>query len=340
MALTNSQYDAVMRAYDRRRTENRRIQEDRVREAYEAIPALSEVDRARACVSLSRAASSMGGESEEEILKRMSCDRTVFEAVRKHGADPIRQALLKKHGYPEDYLEPVYTCPDCRDTGYANGERCHCFSAEVISLFYSQSELGPVLERENFKTLSLEYYPEKMIDDKTGESARDIMEKAADTCKSFAEHLKDGGQFLLLNGETGLGKTFLAHCIAKKALDDGHSVIFFSASDLFERLAKSRFSDTGEAAEQAIDQEYLAGCELLIIDDLGTELTNAFTSSAFFNLLNSRLTAGQSMVISTNLTMSEMNQLYSERICSRIMESFTIVTLFGKDIRILKRIGV
>ena len=146
--------------------------------------------------------------------------------------------------------------------------------------------------------------------------------------------------FLLLLGESGRGKTFLSHCMAGELLESAHSVIYYSAKDLFDRLADVKFRrGKADPDENAFDPAALTEADLLIIDDLGTEYANDFTVSEFFSILNSRVSAGKGMIISTNLSLKNLSDSYSPRIMSRIMENFTLLHLFGKDIRIMKRMG-
>ena len=341
MGLTRSQYDAIMRVYDKRRISNHHIEEEHRRIAFEAVPELQELDQAVAASAAQRV---------KQLLSPMDAHAAGGAAVpfrdlmRKMagGMDPEqkRRKLLKEHSFPEDYLDPVYTCSLCQDTGLIGQKRCSCFEREVISLFYTQSNLSRVLENENFRTLDMSFYPDDLKHPKTGKSARQIMESAVASCRQFADNYKSGrqGGCLLLTGRPGVGKTFLTHCIAKELIDNGHSVIYYSAGELFDKLARSRFGREQDDGEDMTSDEYLSGCELLIIDDLGTEMVNSFVGSALFQLLNSRISRGLGIVISTNLSVQELSRTYSERISSRILESFTLVEAFGTDIRVQKRL--
>ncbi len=342
MGITNSQYDAIMRVYEKRRTDNHHVEEERRRIAYEAIPELSKLDRAVASLSAQAVRESLMNEAgQRDLTSFASLDELLRQAFDGHSPDERRRELLKMHAFPPDYLDPVWTCPDCRDTGWVNGRHCHCFDREVVSLFYTQSGLGEVLERENFDTFRLSCYREDLIDEKSGRSSRDIMTAALNTCRRFAANYGRDTQkdYLLLNGAAGLGKTFLTHCIAKELIDKGRSVIYYSAGELFDLLARTRFGAGEDEAADDFDDEYMTGCDLLIIDDLGTELTNNFVCSALFQLLNTRIAHGRGMVISTNLSLTDIGRNYSDRISSRLMEHFTLVHAFGEDIRVRKRIG-
>lgn len=341
MGLTNSQYDAVMRVYDRRRISNHHVEEARRKTAYEAVPELQDLDRAVVHSAVERVRSLL---SPMDVHAAGGAAVPFLDLLKKSagGKDPSqrRRELLRANGFPEDYLDPVYTCSKCRDTGLIGQERCSCFDREVIRLFYTQSGLSRVLEEENFQTLDMSYYPDDLIHPRSGKSSRQIMENAVSSCRKFAQEYDLGLQnnYLLLTGGTGVGKTFLTHCIAKELIDSGHSVICYSAGELFDKLAQARFAKGQDTPEEYVDDVYLSGCDLLIIDDLGTELVNSFVGSALFQLLNSRIAAGLGMVISTNLSVQELSRTYSERISSRILASFTLIEVFGKDIRVQKRL--
>lgn len=353
MGLTNTQYDSIRRVYDRRQTENHRIEQQRREEVYRKVPVLREIDRARAERAIGRVRQSLAPDRGNEGMPSSSGDSAglsasdrsrISAAVASGRTAELKKEYLVQAGFPADYLDPVYQCSDCRDTGLVSGRHCHCFNREVIRLFYTQSGLGEVLLKENYDTLRMDYYPEDIISPKTGMTSRLMMEQAVSGCHHFTDaFISDtkvaDAQYLMLTGEPGLGKTFLTHCIANDLIGKGFSVIYYSAGELFDKLAKVQFRKDYDPREKPVSEEFLTGCDVLIIDDLGTELTNSFTTSALFRLLNGRIAHSKSMVISTNLSMPELRDLYSERITSRILERFNIYELFGKDIRIQKRIG-
>lgn len=340
MGITNSQYDAVMRIYEKRRIDNHHVEEARRTEAYEAIPELAQLDRAVASLSVETVRKSLAqDQGREPDAFAASLHERIVKAAGGMEPGQRRRALLAAHSFPEDYLDPVYTCPDCKDTGRIGSKHCHCFEKELIALFYTQSGLSQILRKENFDTFDPECYRTDLIDEKTGKSSRQIMTAALQTCRRFADEYGSEGRkrYLMLTGPTGLGKTFLTHCIAKALIDKGRSVIYYSAGELFDLLAKDRFGRAQEDPEE-YGQELLSGCDLLIIDDLGTELMNSFVGTAFFQLLNARIASGKGMVLSTNLSPLEIGRVYSDRISSRIMEHFILIRVFGEDIRVRKRI--
>ena len=242
--------------------------------------------------------------------------------------------MLASLGYPDDYFTPVYTCPDCKDTGYIDGRRCHCFKQAIINTVYEQSNISQILERENFSTFSYEYYSKNNIHPVTGMSSYDTMKRAVYDCKIFIDDFNNKPKNLFIYGDTGVGKTFLSNCVAYEILKKGNSVIYFTAFQLFDTLSKGVFKKDADAIAA---HQNIFDCDLLIIDDLGTELSNSFTTSQLFLCINERILRQKSTIISTNLNMNYMLDIYSERTLSRISSNYTIINLFGDDIRIKKR---
>ena len=237
-----------------------------------------------------------------------------------------KKRLLISAGFPADYLEPVYDCPDCKDTGYKNGEKCRCFKQQMISLLYEQSNIHKLLETENFSRLSYEYY--------SGEDLA-AFERAVSICRSFINEFDQKYANLFFYGTVGCGKSFLSCCVAKELIEAGHSVIYFSAIGLFEFL--SRYSFDHKNKENLYNAfEDLYNCDLVIIDDLGTEITNSFVTSELFSCLNERHIRKRSTIISTNLSLGELRDRYSDRIFSRITSNYEVCKLSGQDIRMHK----
>ena len=245
-----------------------------------------------------------------------------------------RSALLEKAGVRPSDLLPIYECPDCQDTGYIGQQRCHCFRQAAIDLIYTQSNIKQILEAENFDTLTYDYYDDTSLDESTGRSALDDATRAIDACRLFVDRFDTEFDNLYLFGSTGVGKTFLSNCVAKALIDTGHSVLYFTSFQLFTILEESKFQKDSLAREQ---QEDLFACDLLIIDDLGTELTNRFSVSQLFLCLNERLLRKKSTVISSNLDLDHLFETYSERNFSRIISNYTLLKLTGPDIRLKKR---
>lgn len=327
MGLTNTQYNAIMRDYQRQQAQNAQELSRRTAEIYERFPEFSEIDAQIAAASTACARRMLSeGEADLDAL------RSQIAQLSKR-----RTRLLSLAGYPADYLSPTYRCPDCQDTGYIGSRKCHCFRQAAIDLLYTQSNLREILNTENFSAFSLDYYSQQLIDPVTGQSARQIARRALEECRRFVENFDVRFENLFLYGNTGLGKTFLSHCIARELLESAHSVIYFSSFRLFELFADSAFgrSDDGQAEME----QHIFDCDLLIIDDLGTELVNSFVSSELFHVINERILRRRSTLISTNLALGTFADTYSERVFSRISSSYTMLRLFGDDIRLQKKIS-
>ena len=238
-----------------------------------------------------------------------------------------KRQLLLDNGFPEDYLTPVYDCPDCKDTGYIGTEKCHCLRSREIQVLYDQSHLQALFRTNNFSVLSYEFYK--------GEDLAHFR-NAVSTCRSFIENFKISYENLYFYGTVGTGKSFLTICTAQELLNQGFSVLYFSASGLFELLSSYVFSYNNKEDYRRFCSD-LYGCDLLIIDDLGTELMSSFVSAQLFSCINERHLGRKSTVISTNLNLPELRDRYSDRVYSRIISEYTMQKLTGPDIRILKK---
>ena len=325
MALTNAQYDEIMRGYQSRQLHNRHLTQERLDAVYAKVPQLKSINDAIASLSV------------EAARKKLEDDNLSYQLLKKKIEDlrKEKKQLLFALGYDEDFFEPVYTCKDCKDTGYINGEKCHCFKQEVINVVYSQSNIKNILSRENFNSFSYEYYSDEEINPTTGLSSLDTAKRAVDECKHFIEDFEHKPKNLFFYGNTGVGKTFLSNCVAKELLEKGYSVIYFTAFQLFDILSKGVFDRDADAIAA---HQNIFDCDLLIIDDLGTEFANSFTTSQLFLCVNERLLRQKSTIISTNLNLNQMIDMYSERTWSRISSNYTLIKLFGDDIRIQKKL--
>lgn len=323
MALQNFQYDIIMREYSRRQSQVQHVLEEHRSEAFAKVPRLLEIDQTVAGLSAEKIRSMLSG-------KPGSVDE-LKEEVAALAAE--RTALLLENGFPADYLEPHYFCPSCQDTGYIDGHKCACFKKAEIELLYTQSNLAEILQKENFDHFSFEWYSDTMKNEATGLTARDTAKRAYDMARNFVRDFDSRFQNLFLYGSTGVGKTFLSHCIAHDLLENSHCVLYFSAFDLFDRLAQTAFSRKSETDP---GEEFILDCDLLIIDDLGTELTNSFVSSQLFLCINERIARRKSTIISTNLKLEDFSSTYSERTFSRIASNYQMIKLIGNDIRIQK----
>lgn len=324
MALKNSQYDAIFREYNQRQLNNRHEHEGRIKEIYEKIPDFKQIDEDISSLSVAHAKRFING--DDEALNQLKI--IIGQLSQK------RRLLLTANGYPENYLEPIYTCSLCKDTGYVDNQKCQCFKQSAIELLYTSSNLKEVLQNENFDFYTLDYYSEDYVDKATGLTSLSAAKRAQMQVKHFIETFDTEFQNLFLYGNTGVGKTFLSNCIAKELIDASHSVVYFTSYELFDIFARKTFEQNSEAVDL---NEYIFDCDLLIIDDLGTELTNFFVSSQLFLCINERILRKKSTIISTNLALQVFIDTYSERTFSRISSNYSMVKLVGEDIRLQKK---
>ena len=327
MGLNVSQYDALMREYDRVRLKHKRELDDRTLEIYEKIPRIKDINDSISTISVETAKKML----LQDISISKNETKNKIEALSKEKA-----SLLRENGYPSDYLSMRYTCKDCKDTGYIGSSKCHCLKNSIIEILYEQSNIKEVLERENFSSFSFKHFSNTVKDSATGLTALENMHEVVKTCRDYIDNFDKEYKNLYLYGATGVGKTFLTNCIAKELIDNSYSVIYVSSIRLFEILASSTFkkdnaSDYVDLAENILD------CDLLIIDDLGTELINSFTASSLFNCINERHLRRKSVIISTNLSLAELRSNYSERVFSRIMSNYTLLKIYGDDLRVRLR---
>ncbi len=322
MALSNQQYESIVRRYEQTRDENRRLLEQRREEIYQKIPEYEALEAKVRELSMQKA---------RQLLAGVETDSSdLHDNLQKIAAQ--KKAALRSAGFPEDYLEPVYTCPDCRDTGYLltpeqTRVKCRCLRNQEIAILYEQSNIRHTLASENFSTLSYDYYQ--------GEDLEHF-EKAVKICRDFVQNFKQDYHNLFFYGTVGTGKSFLSGCVAAELLKEGHSVIYFSAAGLFETLARYVFDS--KARETLCNfYEDLYNCELVIIDDLGTEMTNSFVASQLFSCLNERHLRRKATIISTNLSLEELRDRYSERVFSRITSNYALCKLTGRDIRMIRK---
>lgn len=314
-----------MRDYNQKQFLHKHEQDEHIRLAEEKIPRLAQIRREIAALGLKKARLLLGaGDGEDFDLE------AAIGALSKE-----RRALLSDHGFPADYLELHYDCPVCKDTGYVNGEKCSCFRKAAVDLLYTQSNIREILEEENFCNFSFQYYSPDITDPGSGVTALEAAHDAYDKAWAFIEGFEETFNNLMIYGDTGVGKTYLTHCIAKELLDRSYFVLYFSAFDLFDLLSRNTFQKDVQSADMA---SFIYDCDLLIIDDLGTELTNSFVSAQLFSCINERIMNKKATIISTNLTIKDFLDTYSERIFSRVSSNYTMIKLMGNDIRIQKRL--
>lgn len=324
MIMIKTYENEIAKIYENIRTEEASALKARRDEISKRLPAVIDIERqiARICISLSVNILKNSGEGSENYLKGLK-EKITDLRMRK-------SELLVQHGYSMDYLEIRYRCPKCKDTGHIDNVQCSCYKHKLVQLYYKDCELKDILSVNNFDYFNFNYYSTKKS---AGEpdSPRKNMEKIVSRIQSYIEDFSVSADNYLFFGSSGTGKTFLSHCIAKELLDKGYLIVYRTAEDLIQNLRQIRFSGNTEL------ENLLMNCDLLIIDDLGTEQVNEFSRMELFNILNKKLLRNQKMLFSTNYNLEDLFKIYTERITSRLMGDFVQCKFYGEDIRIKKK---
>ena len=295
--------------------------------AYERLPRLREIDR-QLRITMAMAA--------QAVFSQGGDVQSAMEEVKQKNLalQQERQQLVHLY-FEEGYLDDSPICDRCGGSGYVGATMCECL-AELCRQEQKKELTFLNVGRETFDQFRLDYYADE-VDPKLGVNIRSVMERTYQTCRKYAYDFTEKAGNLLFSGDTGLGKTFLSACIARTVADRGYSVVYESAGHLFSKLERAKFSGDEAAREEA--RKY-SDCDLLIVDDLGTEMPGQFVTSALYNLVNDRLLAGKPMIISTNLNTDDLAKRYSSQIASRLRGSFTRVAFLGEDIRVKKNWGL
>lgn len=274
----------------------------------------------------------------------MKCGTQLLNCVLKRGTDyseiksriqslqAEKQQLLKRNGFPDDYLDDIYSCKVCRDTGFVDGKRCECLKMRILKNISANSNLTEHMRSQTFENFNFALFANQ------GENSAKtlkVMQVICDKASAFANNFDKTHENFLILGNAGTGKTYISSCIANRALERGKTVYYQSSFRLFDTFEKAKFSkgDTEDAEETV---KYIYDVDLLIIDDLGTEFVTQFTSAAFFDIINSRIISGKSTIISSNLSFENLSEIYSQRITSRFLGDYNIMQTVGKDLRSLK----
>ena len=315
MAYNPENYKRIAAQYKDKNLRAKEAAEARRAELHEKLPQVAEIDRALSATGLRIMREALNGREglEARIRKLEEGNNLLLEA---------RREILRANGYPEDYSSVKYECEECQDVGFVNGKMCKCMRRALTLAGYESSGVLKLIGKQNFDTFDLTYYEG---------AERANMERILDRAKRYAagfdgKHMRN----LLFIGTTGLGKTHLSSAIAKEVVEGGFDVVYESAQRIFSDFEAEKF---GRAAAGENRTERYLSCDLLIIDDLGTEMQSQFTVSCLYHLVNTRLISEKSMIISTNIRKEELLAKYTDRITSRLFGEFEICVFAGKDIR-------
>ena len=313
----------LAQAKEDRESENRQ----HLAEAYAKVPRIREIDlELRRTMAKAAQAAFLQGSDGRDLMEKVRQNNLQLQQER---------AILAMEYFEPGYLDESPICDSCGGSGYIGSSMCEC----LLELCRQEQKREVSIlsgSKDTFSQFRLDYYPNE-IDPKLGVNIRAVMEKTFQTCRRYAQFFTEKSGNLLLSGDTGLGKTFLSACIARTVADRGYSVVYESAGHLFTNMERAKFANDESARE--ICRRYTA-CDLLIVDDLGTEMPGQFTTAALYSLINDRLLAGKPMIVSTNLTVDDMLRRYSPQIASRLRGSFERLAFVGEDIRIKKSRGI
>ena len=313
----------LAQAKEDRESENRQ----HLAQAYAQVPRIKEIDLLlRRTMAQAAQAAFLQGSDGRELMKKVRQQNLGLQQER---------ARLAAENFEEGFLDDSPICSVCGGSGYVGTTMCECLRELCRQ---EQKKEVSILSgsKETFNQFRLDYYPDR-VDHKYGASPRTIMERNFQNCRRYALTFTPHAGNLLFVGGTGLGKTFLSACIARAVADRGYSVVYESAAHLFGKLEQAKFSPSEENRREAAR---FTECDLLIVDDLGTEMPGQFVTAALYTLLNDRILGNLPMVISTNLNVEEISRRYSPQIASRLHGSFQRLTFVGEDIRVLKNRGI
>jgi len=320
-------YRKVMKEYEQRLSKEKEDAAKRKEELYGKFPEFAQIDTALMSTSLKIMTEiTRGGTGLEERMEMLRKENKELQAARAE--------FLRQNGYPSDYTDIRYSCENCRDTGFKGTEMCECLKRELVMAGYESSGMKNLMKGQSFDTFSLDYY----INDKKADLK--TMKHNFEYCKKYAEDFPDTDhKNLIFTGDTGLGKTHLSTSIAKVVIDRGYDVVYTTAQDMFADFEYERFGNNSygnDSDELARGTSKYFNCELLIIDDLGTEIANQFTIACLYNVVNTRMNKEKSMIINTNFSGEELRSRYSDRITSRLFGEFVPLKFSGNDIRMKK----
>lgn len=302
----------------------------RTMEVHEKLPIISKIDEKLRGAALEVAQTVLGSEDVEKRINILKAENL--------GLQQERASLLQSAQYPENYLEVPYSCQKCGDTGMLEGRYCSCLTQILKSLVYKELNMNINLANYTFENFSLLHYS-KVPDSGRSYCDFDVMQKTLEVCKTYAMQFDKKSSGLLLQGNTGLGKTHISLAIANVVLEKGHNVIYVSVPNLVEKLEKEHFKRTEEDTAPAGYLKHLEECDLLILDDLGAEFITNFSVYSLYNLLNSRMNLLLPTIINTNFDLKKIESKYSDRILSRIVGNSKIIPFLGTDMRIKNNQG-
>lgn len=327
MGYSRETYDSAMYELQIRQTQAENTANENKLRFYSMFPRAREIDRELASLAANTAKAVAKGLNVRQEMTRLKEKSLLLQQER--------DSLLSKVGFEKDFLQPHYYCSACNDSGYIDGKMCSCLKSLLRQEAYRSLNALTPLSLCTFESFELDYYSDE-INPESGISLRMRMERIFNFCKNYAnDFCPKTSDSLIFQGSTGLGKTHLSLSIANSAISAGYGVIYGSVQNLVSSLENERFGKSDDTDGHT--SRMLLNCDLLILDDLGTEFTTSFTSAAIYNIINTRLMSDKPTIISTNLSIRDLQSRYSERLVSRIIGGYVRLSFGGKDVRQLRR---
>lgn len=318
--LKNSVYSEIFEEYDKDKAAAEKKAEKLKLKLYDKVPRLREIEMEIGLKGVELFESAIHGGSAEKFDNFKNTSNKLKQE---------RQNILINLGLSEDALEPQYKCKVCKDTGMLGIKKCSCFNKRLAEKYYQMSNLGDILKKENFDKFRYDIFSENVTEE--GISPYNNIRNISAEAIMAVDNFENKPLNMLFYGHSGLGKSYMCNCIAKALIDKGYFVIYMSAYRLFTTMTNVRFNNATPDEKESV--KLLQECDLLVIDDLGTEGVNSSTNAEFFDILNTRLRTDKSTLISANLDLTDINITYSERIFSRLVGSFKIFKFIGSDLR-------
>ncbi|MBQ2841229.1 MAG: ATP-binding protein [Oscillospiraceae bacterium] len=311
--------ERVLREVENKKIKTEAAAEQRRREVYERLPRIAEIDASLRTTVLDIIRASFGkGEDTAALIRRAHEKNSALVSER--------EAILTGAGLPSDCTEPKYSCDICSDEGYTGGELCPCVIKKYRAAVAEEINSRLILREHDFDSFDLSLYPEAGV----GISPRAQMREVYDFCRNYATSFEDMYDSLFMTGESGLGKTFLASCIARKVADSGFSVVFETAFSVLGAYEDLKFGREGA------DTSVFESCDLLILDDVGSEMPTPFASAALFNLINLRRNSDRKTIIISSLKKPELIKRYGKQMLSRLEGDFVKLEFLGEDVRLMR----
>lgn len=328
MGYSKEVYNEALGKMEKRRYFAQQELEKRKENLYELSPRAKQIEREQATLSIKVVKAVLTGANKKIEIEKLKKNNLKLQAEL--------ESILERYGFKKNYLQEWYQCDICKDKGDIDGKMCSCMRTLLKQTAYDRLNSISPLELSDFNDFSLKYYP-KMLSEDSQKNAYEQMKKILEICKKYSESFSTDSKSLLFQGNPGLGKTHLSLSIAKRVIEKGFGVVYVSSSTIFKQLEKERF--TGNEYLNSDTEQSMLDCDLLIIDDLGTEFSTKFITAEIFNIINSRILKSKPTIINTNLSMKALQDKYDIRTISRIIGEFSRFDFIGNDIRQIKKMS-